>query len=86
MPIYFRLILQSKAKATLNELKQDQPKKHKKVLKTLVLMEFVTLACKRINTMLFKVKTVKKCLNPTLKIEHLPLFGSFGIMALIHKK
>ena len=39
MPIHFRLILQPLAKATLAKLEQDQPKKHKKVLKTLALME-----------------------------------------------
>ena len=39
MPIHFRLILQPLAKATLAKLEQDQPKKHKKVLKTLALIE-----------------------------------------------
>ena len=39
MPINFRLILQPLAKATLAKLEQDQPKKHKKVLKTLALIE-----------------------------------------------
>ena len=39
MPIHFCLILQPLAKATLAKLKQHQPKKHKKVLKTLALME-----------------------------------------------
>jgi hypothetical protein len=39
MPIQFRLNLQPSAKAILAKLKQEQPKKHKKVLKTLALME-----------------------------------------------